>query len=95
VLLSDFRKSVSTRPVVFLLAVNLLLLVVGCLMDQPIADRFIATVKVKSYKVLRSGTLATELLEDLWRSPTDKAYGLALQSVVPEAAGIPILRLRF
>jgi hypothetical protein len=55
-------------------------------MHQPIADRFVATVKVKGYTVLRSGTPAIELLEDSGRSPTEKASRLAVETVVAEAA---------
>ncbi len=54
----------------------------------PIVDRFIATLKVKGYTVLKQGTLAIEMLEELRRTPTEKAYRLALQTVVPEADGI-------
>jgi maleate cis-trans isomerase len=51
-------------------------------------DRFINTLKVKGYTVLKSGTLAIEFLEELRRTPTEKSYRLALQTVVPEADGI-------
>ncbi|MFB3817720.1 MAG: hypothetical protein ACE147_08665 [Candidatus Methylomirabilales bacterium] len=55
---------------------------------QPIVDRFIKTLNVKGYTVLKSGSLQIELLEDLRRSPVEKAYKLALETVVPEADGI-------
>lgn len=55
---------------------------------QSIVDRFINTLKVKGYTVVKSGTLAIELLADLRRMPTEKAYRLALETVVPEADGI-------
>jgi len=55
---------------------------------QPIIDRFIKTLNVKGYTVLKSGTLAIEFLEDLRKNPTEKAYKLALETVVPEADGI-------
>jgi len=45
-------------------------------------------LNVKGYTVLKSGTLAIELLENLRKSPTEKAYKLALETVVPEADGI-------
>ena len=54
----------------------------------PIVERFIATLKVKGYTVLKAGSLAIEFLEALRRSPTEKAYRLALETVVPEADGI-------
>ena len=55
---------------------------------QPIVDRFIKTLNVKGYTVLKSGTLAIEMLEELRCAPVRKAYELALQTVVPEADGI-------
>jgi maleate isomerase len=55
---------------------------------QPIVDKFVKTLTVKGYTVLKSGTLAIEFLEELRRTPTEKSYKLALQTVVPEADGI-------
>jgi len=54
----------------------------------PIVDRFITTLKVKGYTVLKSGTLAIEYLEELRRTPTERSYRLARETMVPEADGI-------